>query len=257
MTEPLAGRRILVTRSERQSAKLSDGITASGGVPVEVPVLEIVPPGSFEPLDEALKHLDRYDWLILTSANTISAICARAQQFAVKLEKAEGLKVAAIGRATAEAAKDFGFKVDVIPQAQVAEGLLAALGEAVRGKRILLPRAAIARDVLPDRLHEAGAVVDVVDAYRNVIPETAVNDLRSALSSRIDAATFTSSSSATHLAEVARAAGFDFPFDGVKAVSIGPITSATLQELGWAPAIEADPHDISGLIAAVTKVLHS
>lgn len=255
--QPLAGRRILVTRSESQSAKLSDGITALGGVPVEVPVLKIVPPDSFQPLDEALKHLDQYDWLILTSTNTMSAITARAQQFAVQPEKAAGLKVAAIGRATAQDAKNFGFRVDVIPQAQVAEGLVAALGDAVRGKRILLPRAAIARDVLPASLRDAGAFVDVVDAYRNVIPETAVDDLRSALASCIDAATFTSSSSATHLAEVAQAAGVAFPFENVKAVSIGPITSATLRELGWAPDVEADPHDILGLIAAVQKVLCS
>jgi len=250
-TQSLANKRILVTRSARQSAKLSDGIVAHGGLPIEVPVLEIVSPDSFESLDDALKHLDRYDWLILTSTNTMSAICSRAQRFGVQPQKAQGLKVAAIGRATAEGAKDLGFRIDVVPQAQVAEGLLEALGESLRGKRVLLPRAAIARDLIPDTLRATGAIVDVVDAYQNAIPQDAPDKLRAALANRIDAATFTSSSSVTHLAEVARAAGIAFPFAGVKAISIGPITSATLHELGWPPIVEADPHDIPGLIAAV------
>ena len=181
----------------------------------------------------------------------MSAICSRAQRFGVQPQKAQGLKVAAIGRATAEGAKDLGFRIDVVPQAQVAEGLLEALGESLRGKRVLLPRAAIARDLIPDTLRATGAIVDVVDAYQNAIPQDAPDKLRAALANRIDAATFTSSSSVTHLAEVARAAGIAFPFAGVKAISIGPITSATLHELGWPPIVEADPHDIPGLIAAV------
>ena len=253
-SQPLVRKRILVTRSAKQSAKLSDAILSLGGVPVEVPVLEIVPPDSFGPLDDALQNLDRYDWLILTSTNTMSAVCSRAQRFAVQPQQAQSLKIAAIGRATAEDARHFGFRVDVIPELQVAEGLLHALGDSLRGKRVLLPRAAIARDLIPDTLRATGAIVDVVDAYQNAIPQDAPAKLRAALATRIDAATFTSSSSVTHLAEVARAAGIAFPFAGVKAISIGPITSATLREHGWPPAIEAHPHDIPGLIAAVISI---
>ena len=104
-------------------------------------------------------------------------------------------------------------------------------------------------------LRLAGAEVDVVDAYRNVLPESAPEQLQGALAAGIDAATFTSSSSASHLAEAARAARIKFPFAGVPAVSIGPITSQTLRELGWAPACEASPSDIAGLIAAVVELL--
>jgi uroporphyrinogen-III synthase len=104
-------------------------------------------------------------------------------------------------------------------------------------------------------LQAAGAVVKVVDAYRNVMPEAAPEQLRQAISDGIDAATFTSSSSVTHLQTAARAAGVPWPFEGVPAVSIGPITSATLSESGWAPAIEANPSDIPGLIAAVAQLL--
>ena len=118
----------------------------------------------------------------------------------------------------------------------------------------MLARAAVARDVIPDTLRRAGAIVDVVDAYQNVFPENAPERLRGALAQGIDAATFTSSSSVTHLAEAASRSGLAFPFAGVQAVSIGPITSGTLRELGWEPAVEAEPSDIPGLIAAVVRV---
>jgi uroporphyrinogen-III synthase/uroporphyrinogen III methyltransferase/synthase len=253
----LAGRRVLVTRAARQSAKLGDGLYVLGATVVEVPLLEIVPPESYAPLDDALQHLDRYDWLILTSSNTLQAISARCARIGVNPAKAEGLKVAAVGRATAEAARHCGFHVAVVPEAQVAEGLVSALGERARGKRVLWPRAAAARDVIPDALREAGAEVDVVDAYRNVLPEAAPEQLRLVLAEGIDAATFSSSSSATHLAEAARQAGIGWPFAGVPAVSIGPITSRTLRDLGWEPAAEANPHDIPGLIAALVRLLRA
>ena len=116
-------------------------------------------------------------------------------------------------------------------------------------------RAAVARDVIPEALRAAGAEVEVVEAYRNVLPEAAPERLRRALAEGLDAATFTSSSSATHLAEAARMAGVAWPFAGVPAVSIGPITSQTLRNLGWPPAAEASPSDIPGLIAAVERIL--
>jgi uroporphyrinogen-III synthase/uroporphyrinogen III methyltransferase/synthase len=252
---PLAGRRVLVTRALHQAGRFSRELHALGATTVEVPVIEIGQPESYEPLDDALKHLDRYDWLILTSSNTIERICNRASRFAVSPANAEGLKIAAIGEATAETAKRYGFRVAVIPEVYVAESLVSALGEQVRGKHILLPRAAVARDVIPDALRAVGAEVDVVEAYRNVLPDAAPEQLRLALGKGIDAATFTSSSSVTHLAEAARMAEVAWPFAGVPAVSIGPITSQTLRELGWPPAAEANPSDISGLIAAVARLL--
>jgi uroporphyrinogen-III synthase len=137
----------------------------------------------------------------------------------------------------------------------VAESLVEEFQQRAAGKRILIVRAAVARDVIPDALRAAGAAVDVVDAYRNVLPESAPALLRQALSEGLDAATFTSSSSATHLAEAARAAGVAWPLAAVPAVSIGPITSQTLRALGWPPAAEAEPYDIPSLIASVERVL--
>jgi uroporphyrinogen-III synthase/uroporphyrinogen III methyltransferase/synthase len=253
---PLAGRRVLVTRALHQAGKLSDGLRALGAEPVEVPVLEIRPPANFEPLDAALRQLDGYDWLILTSANAVRALVERAAALESAFVQPARLKVAAVGEATAAEAHKAGLQIAFVPEAYVAESLVEGILARAAGKRILLTRAAVARDVIPDALRAAGATVDVVDAYRNVLPEAAPEQLRHAVAEDLDAATFTSSSSATHLAEVAHAAGVAWPFAGVPAVSIGPITSQTLRDLGWPPAAEADPSDIPGLVAAVERILH-
>ena len=252
---PLAGQRVLVTRAAHQAGKLSEGLRALGAVPVEVPVLEIRPPVDFAPLDAALRQLDIYDWLIFTSANTVRAMVERSAALGISFACAPTPKVAAVGEGTAKAARDAGFAVALVPQNYVAESLVDGLAGQAEGEKILLARAEIARDVIPDVLRSTGAIVEVVDAYRNVMPESAPALLRAALEQGIDAATFTSSSSVTHLADAARAAGIAFPFAGVKAVSIGPITSATLREHGWEPAAEANPSDIPGLITAVAESL--
>jgi uroporphyrinogen-III synthase len=252
---PLAGRRILVTRAAHQAGKLSEGLRALGAEPVEVPVLEICPPLSFDPLDQALHQLSRYDWLILTSANTVRALAQRAAELQIPLVSPASLNVAVIGEATAAEARRAGLPVTLVPDAYVAESLLQSLTGEVRGKWVLLARAEVARDVIPDALRAAGAKVEVVDSYRNLMPAAAPEQLRTALAAGIDAAAFTSSSSATHLAQAARAVGIIFPFAGVSAISIGPITSQTLRDLGWEPAIEASPFDIPGLISALSRIL--
>ena len=251
---PLLGKRVLVTRAAHQAGKLSEALAALGAEPVAVPVLEMLPPDSYEPLDEALRRLDSFDWLILTSGNAVEAVTARCSYLHVKVE---GPWVAAVGRATAEAARKAGFQVAVVPESYHSEGLVAALGDAAKGKRVLLARAVVARDVIPEALAAGGADVTVVDAYQTAIPEGAAARLREAMRGRIDAAVFTSSSSVKHLAALAREMGMVFPFAGVKAVSIGPVTSEMLRNLGWEPAAEASVSSISGLIQAVVQVLGS
>ena len=220
-----------------------------------MPVLEIAAPASLELLDRALRQIGRYDWVIFTSANTVRALASRGAEIGVDPAQGSHAKVAAVGTATAAAAQEAGWNVSLVPESYVAESLIALTQDEIRGTRVLLARAEVARDVIPDALREAGAAVDVVDAYRNVIPESAPDQLRRTLAGGLDAATFTSSSSVTHLADAAKAAGLKFPFANVPAVSIGPITSATLREAGWEPAAEASPHDIPGLIAAVRGLL--
>ncbi len=249
----MTGRRVLVTRAAHQAGKLSEALRAAGAEPIEVPVLEIQPPVSYDPLDQALIHLYSYDWLIVTSTNTVRAMVERCAALKVRLDTT--MHVAAIGLGTAEAARSVGLKVTLTPDHYVAESLVIAMGERVRGKRVLLARAAIARDIIPDALRRAGATLNVVDAYQNAVPAAAPEQLRKVMADGIEAVTFTSSSSATHLAEVARLAGMRFPFAGVQGVSIGPVTSGTLRELGWTPAAEAETHDIPGLVAAVIRML--
>ncbi len=252
---PLSGRRVLATRAAHQAGKLSESLRALGAEPVEVPVLEIRPPVSFDPLDQALRQLDRYDWLILTSANTVMAMANRAQELGIQLAVPPSLKVAAIGDATAATARRAGIQVTLVPESYVAESLQKGLTGLVHGKKILLARATIARDVIPVALQQAGAEVDVVDAYRNELPAEAPEMLRQALARGVHAATFTSSSSVTHLAEAAHAAHIKFPFAKVAAISIGPITSKTLRSFGWVPACEATVSDIPGLVDAVLRAL--
>ena len=251
----LAGRRVLVTRAAHQAGKLSEGLRAEGITPVEVSVLEIAPPASFESLDNALRNLSRFGWVIFTSANTVRALALRLPEIGIHAIASRDIKVAAVGEATAAAARNAGWTVSVVPESYVAESLIAALGDRISGARVLLARASVARDVIPDALRAAGATVDVVESYRNVLPEAAPEQLRSALAAGLDAATFTSTSSVTHLAKAAKAAGMSFPLDGVAAVSIGPITSRTLRESGWEPAIEADTHDVPGLVEATVRLL--
>jgi uroporphyrinogen-III synthase len=252
---PLKGRRVLVTRATHQAGRLSEGLRALGAVPVEVPVLEIRPPESYGPLDQALKKLNTFHWLVLTSANTVHTLAARCVELGVDFQGVELLSVAAVGSATAEAARKAGMRVTLVPERYVAESLIEALGESVRGKRVLLARAMVARDVIPEALAVLGAELAVVDAYQTVLPEGSRVLLSEALAEGLDAATFTSSSSVRNLAEVAREAGVAFPLKGVKAVSIGQVTSATLREFGWEPAAEAGVSDVAGLIEALVRGL--
>lgn len=255
---PLAGRRILVTRAARQSSKLSEALRSMGAKPVEVPVLEIRPPDSFEPLDAILRNFSSYDWLLLTSANTVHALASRAQVLGLDLPVLQPRQIAAIGSATADAAREIGLLITLIPERYVAESLLAALQIRVGnlyGKRILLVRAKVARDILPDSLIQEGAKLTVVDVYQTGIPTNSSDLLRQALAGGLDAATFTSSSSVQNLASVAHEAGIPFPFKGVPAISIGPITSSTLRSLSWEPAAEASSSDIAGLIDAMRQRL--
>jgi uroporphyrinogen-III synthase/uroporphyrinogen III methyltransferase/synthase len=252
----LEGKRILVTRAAHQAGKLSEGLRALGAEPVEVPVLEIGPPSDLSRLDKALRALGSYDWLILTSANTVRVFAERAVELGLPFAPKGKLKVAAIGEATADAARKRGLPVTLVPSAHVAEAMVEALAKQAAGQSFLLVRAEVARDVIVEALRAVGAKVHVVDAYRNVLPEAAAGLLRKAMQEPIDAVTFTSSSSVTHLAEAARAAGLSFPFEGVAAISIGPITSQTLRDAGWEPAAEANPHDIPGMVAAAAKCFY-
>lgn len=253
----LAGRTILVTRARHQAGQLTQLLRAEGAEVLEIPAIEIVPPESYAPIDAALRNLSQYKWLIVTSVNGARALGGRMEALGLRAADFAHVDIAAVGSSTALALRELGFDVAITPEEYVAESLVAALSDRVNGRRVLLARAAVARDVIPDALRAKGATVDVVDAYRSVIPQDSVRRVREifAAGARLpDIATFTSSSTVTNFLALLREAHVSRP-QGMHAVSIGPVTSQTLRDNGWQPAAEADPHDLAGLVEAVVKAL--
>jgi uroporphyrinogen-III synthase len=253
---PLTGKRVLVTRARHQAGQLSAELTKLGAEVIEVPAIEIVPPDSFEPLDAALRDLRRYAWLIVASANAVRAIQERGAALELNPGNFSHLKIAAIGGTTALALEQAGMPASITPKAYVAESLLESLADQARDAHVLIVRAAVARDVIPNALKERGAHVDVVEAYRTVVPQSSAEKIELLfVGERPDAATFTSSSTVTNFFQLLTAAGYEQPPEGMLAVSIGPITSQTLCDHGWEPAAEAEPHDVAGLAVATVRAL--
>jgi uroporphyrinogen-III synthase len=255
-TLPLAGRRILVTRARHQAGLLSAELTKLGADAIEIPAIEILPPASFGPLDAALQSLRQYEWLVVTSANAVRAIRERIAALKVTATDFSHMKIAAIGSATARSLDEAGLTASIMPKEYVAESLLEALGERTKNARVLIARAAVARDVIPDVLRQRGARVEVVEAYRTVIPEKSIAKVAELFAGKPpDAATFASSSAVTNFFHLLRAAGNAQRPEGMPAISIGPVTTQTLRDYGWEAAAEADPHDIAGLVAATARAL--
>lgn len=242
---PLFGQRVVVTRASAQAADLCESLRRLGAEPVEAPAIEIVDPEDFQPLDQAIERLETYDWLLFTSRNGVDRFLARLDQSDRDLRAVRG-RIAAIGPATAQALEAAHLKVDVTPEEFVAEGLLDALAKhPMDGKHVLLPRAAEAREILPEQLRERGAVVDVVPAYRTVRPEG------EAQLADADWITFTSSSTVRNTVE---ALGVE-TVRRLRIASIGPVTSRTAGELGLQVDVEAAEHTVEGLLSALVQTL--
>jgi uroporphyrinogen-III synthase len=241
----LAGRRILVTRSRSQGSELAARLEELGAETILIPTIEIVPPEDDGPLRAALGRLGEFDWMVLTSANAVEALTRYGAVAPA------GLKIAAIGPATAKALEKAGFRVELMPEQYVAESLAEALLPVTQGARVLLVRAAVAREVLPETLRAGGARVTEVEAYRSVVPVGSVAALREVLAGYgLDAVTFTSASTAQNLVELLRAGGLTLP-DGVVRASIGPVTSRALAELGMSATVEAKEATIPALVTAL------
>lgn len=243
MPVPLRGVSVVVTRPAHQADDLVDLLRAVGAEPVLAPAIAVVDPADGgTALTEAAARLGTYDWVVLTSANG-----ARRLLTACRDPRAFGAaRVAAIGPATAEALRDGGVDADLVPDRYVAEELLAALPDRPEGGgRILLARAAVARDVLPEGLRARGWDVDVAEAYRTVAAP--LDDATRAAVAAADVVTFTSSSTVTHHLE--QVGGADAVAGEV--ACIGPITARTAREAGLAVAVEAPVHTTAGLVDAL------
>jgi uroporphyrinogen-III synthase len=243
--------RVLVGRARHQASALSAELRKYGAQVLEIPFIEIRPPKSFADLDRALKNIARYDWLILSSVNGVDALWSRMKKLRITNRNLTHLRIAAIGPATRKAIEKRGIKVSVVPEEYVAESVVRSLRDQVRGERVLLVRAKIARDVIPRELRKAQAIVDVVEAYETVVPSASRHRLRAAIQGQRPPSviTFTSSSTVRNFVALA---GKAIPFgDDVKFASIGPVTSGTLRALGLPVDIEAKEYTIPGLVQAI------
>lgn len=258
--QPLSGVHVLVGRARRQASALSSGLRKLGAKVTEIPFIEIRRPRSYEPLDRALKNLAEYDWLILTSVNGVQAVWERLSRLRINRKELRHLRIASIGPATREAIEERGIRVHVMPREYVAESVVASLQRRVKGKRVLLARAKVARDVIPRELRRLGATVDVVEAYETVLPAASSARLQKLMRDPKRAPhviTFTSSSTVRNFAallaarrgRVARA----IKVQDLYFASIGPVTSATLRELGLRVDVQAREYTIPGLIRAIAQ----
>jgi uroporphyrinogen-III synthase len=268
---PLTNKRILITRTRRQASDLAAQLEALGATTLLIPTIEIIVPASYAPLDAALTQLDTYDWLLFTSANAVEIfhqrLTSRSNSESDPPSPSNSLhqtnsklpKIAVIGPATSRAVQGIGLTVDLIPPQYIAESLATALTPHAPGSKMLLIRAAEARDHLPGTLIAAGATVTIAEAYRNQIPPDSIPALQQLFSSPAiypDAITFTSASTATNLFTLLEAAGLTLP-PNIVLVSIGPITSRTLRDLGHPSTVEAADPTIPALIQSLLAHLES
>ncbi len=251
---PLFGRRIIITRARGQSEPLAAALTGLGAQVVAFPTIEIRPPKSWKPLDAAIRRLKDFQYLLVTSVPGVENFFSRLRVCGLDARALGGIRVGAIGPGTAAALEKFGLRADLIPREYAAEGLLEALsGKRVKGKSILIPRARVARDILPATLRRRGARVKVVEAYHTVTPTVRPEEVERVFGAPPSLITFTSSSTAKNLVKILGRGSAAGLLDHVALASIGPVTSATLRELGFPVAVEAREFTIPGLVRAIEE----
>ncbi|MBI5747810.1 MAG: uroporphyrinogen-III synthase, partial [Nitrospinae bacterium] len=240
----LFGKRILITRPRGQAESFVELLEKEGAIAIQFPTIETVPPDSWDALDNAIKKLDTYQWLIFTSANGVRFFMERLKANKKDIRELKGIKICAIGPKTAASIESLGIKVNAIPEKYIAEGVIEEMQKyGVKGKKILLPRASVARDILPQELKKMGAEIDVVDTYKTVKPVEKANEIKNMLKNgEIDVITFTSSSTVQNFMSY-----FNTDKKMLKDIiiaSIGPITAKTVEEFGLKNAIVSDEHTI-------------
>jgi len=251
--KPLFGKSIMVTRTREQASDLVAGLEEMGASCIEFATISIVPPDSWQILDDALDRLSTYDWILFTSINAINSFFGRLHERNLDSRALQGAKVAAVGTTTAEVLAGFGIKADLLPQEFTGDGLAESLlGLGVKGKKILLPRAVKARESLPERLTAAGADVTIAPVYKNVRPEDKSGELRAILEEGlVDMVTFTSSSTVTnflHMLGAKNAEELQSLLHGIALASIGPITSKTIVGAGLQAQVQPEVYTIPSLI---------
>ena len=252
---PLLGKKIVVTRSREQASDMVKRLSDLGAECLEFPTIKIVPPDNFGPLDDAVRHLSDYDWIVFTSVNGVTFFFDRLFAMDKDVRALNNLRIAAIGPATASKLFEFGLKSDIIPADYRAEAVVEAFrNEDLNGKKILLPRAGEARSVLPVELREMGAAVDEVTAYITQKDQDNADELITQLEeNKIDLITFTSSSTVKNFKALLPPHKFNNLLTGVSIAGIGPITADTAKKLGFSVHIVAETYTIPGLCDAILR----
>ena len=254
---PLFGRRIVVTRARAQAGELSGKLERLGAAVLEFPTIEVRPPEDYGPLDEAIRELDSFSWLIFTSVNGVEAFVERLAHHGLDLRAVpRGARVAAIGPATAQRIREAGLRVDVVPREFRAEALIEEVsGDALAGQKMLIPRARAAREILPDKLREAGAEVVVPPAYESIPSLQGKDKLAGKLEAgEVDCVTFTASSTVENFVGAFGAGEAARLLAETRVVCIGPITADTARGRGIQVDAEAREYTISGLVEAVVDL---
>jgi uroporphyrinogen III methyltransferase/synthase len=255
---PLFGKTVVVTRKGDQAESMIDQLRELGAEPFFFPVIETIAPDDWSPLDNALNNLSQYQGLIFTSVNGVRFFAERLKTIDQDIRELKGLRVFTIGPKTAEAVRDLGIHVDVVPENFVAESLIASIGkENIKGKRFLLPRAAVAREILPEQLRKMGAILDVAPTYQTVLPDPQVTELSMRLKAgNIDVITFTSSSTVKNF--LALTGDKLLPaIRKVKIACIGPVTANTAREAGLNVEILPEQYTVSSLLDAIESFFQS
>ncbi|MDE2060517.1 MAG: uroporphyrinogen-III C-methyltransferase [candidate division NC10 bacterium] len=250
---PLFGKRILVTRTREQAGRFAELLEGQGAEVVEVPLIEIVPPKSWKPMDQAIERLEAYGWVIFTSVNGVDAFFRRLREHRQDARRLGAARICAIGSATADTLERHNIIPDIVPAEFRAEGVIEALTPYdLQGAKILLPRAEVARDLLPIELERRGATVEVVPVYRTVRSPTARDLLKPLLQDRkIDLVTFTSSSTVTNFVEALAQEDLKTICEGVRVACIGPITKETAERFGLTVDIMPQQYTIPTFAAAI------
>jgi uroporphyrinogen III methyltransferase/synthase len=254
-TRPLFGRRILITRPRAQAEDFRRRLVELGAEVITLPTIEIRDPDSWSPMDDVIGRIAQYQWILFTSVNGVKRFFARWKLAKKDIRDLHGIKICVIGSATGKAVISLGLNPQVVPDEYRAEGLLDSLkGKVLPGDRILIPRAKVARDVLPQTLRCWGATVNVVVAYQTVPARNNAEPLLQAFrESPVDLVAFTSSSSVTSLAELMSPTSLRELLQHVSIASIGPITSQTLRELGLKVAVQPSQFDVPSLVEAIRR----
>ncbi|MFZ2807473.1 MAG: uroporphyrinogen-III C-methyltransferase [Desulfosalsimonadaceae bacterium] len=252
---PLFGKKIVVTRARAQASDMVARLTDLGAECLEYPVIKTVPPDDYARLDKAINTLSGYHWIIFTSVNGVDFFFNRLGENGYDARALGGLRTACIGPVTAERLKSHGIATDILPDSFQAESIIKAFkNEPLTGKRVLLPRAAEARMILPEELSKMGAKVDEIAVYRTVDDTEHIDQLIRQLEDQaIDLITFTSSSTVTNFKKLIPEDRFDALMEHTAIAAIGPITAETADKNGFRVNISADTFTIPGLCDAIVR----